>query len=216
MTETEWLGCTDPEPMLTFLRGKASDRKLRLFAVACCRRIWHLLDGWSQNAVDVAERHIDGLVSNTALTFATDLHSDVIQTAKPYTAPHIAAGIVNQLLAGAAWPLAWNAVSEIRRAIRHHSHGADTYHELTSQAALVRDVFGNPFRKSRWPSSAEIPKVIALAREILQNRAFNKLPTVADALEDAGCTEPYILDHCRQPGEHVRGCWVVDLLLGKE
>jgi hypothetical protein len=58
--------------------------------------------------------------------------------------------------------------------------------------------------------------VARLARGIYDDRAFDRLPILADALEDAGCHDTAILDHCRQPGPHVRGCWVVDLLLGKE
>jgi hypothetical protein len=57
--------------------------------------------------------------------------------------------------------------------------------------------------------------VPAIARHIYDDRAFYDLPILADALEDAGCTNPDILAHCRAGGEHVRGCWVVDLILGK-
>src|SRR4051812_25177455 len=65
MTEQEWLKCTDPSPMLEFLRGKASDRKLRLFAVACCRRVWHLFDHDDcRNAVDIGDRYADGQASD--------------------------------------------------------------------------------------------------------------------------------------------------------
>src|ERR1700716_1201182 len=68
MTEAEWLACTDPQPMLEFLRGKAGDRKLRLFAVACCRRIWHLLaEEWSRQAGGLVEKHADGMCSDEQL-----------------------------------------------------------------------------------------------------------------------------------------------------
>jgi hypothetical protein len=85
-------------------------------------------------------------------------------------------------------------------------------------AGWVRDVFGNPFRSVRLAPSwltwnnGTIPK---LARAIGEEQAFDRLPILADALEDAGCTNRDILDHCRGPGPHIRGCWVVDLLAGK-
>ncbi|MBL8795193.1 MAG: hypothetical protein JNM56_14910 [Planctomycetia bacterium] len=87
---------------------------------------------------------------------------------------------------------------------------------VLSQALLFRDLFGNPFRpvtvNPAWLTSA----VVSLAQAIYDERAFDRLPILADALEDAGCDHADILNHCRQPGEHVRGCWVVDLLLAKE
>jgi hypothetical protein len=63
-----------------------------------------------------------------------------------------------------------------------------------------------------WNSST----VVSLAQSIYTDRTFDRLPILADALEDAGCTNQDILNHCRQPGEHVRGCWVVDLLTGRK
>src|SRR5262249_32691175 len=86
-------------------------------------------------------------------------------------------------------------------------------------AQLLRDLFGNPFRSIHiapawlaWNDGT----VRRIAQAIYDERAFDRMPVLADALEDAGCTERAILAHCRQPGEHVRGCWVVDLILGKE
>jgi hypothetical protein len=71
MTEEEWLECTDPTPMLAFLRGKTSERKLRLFAVGCCRQIWDLLsDKYNRKALTVAERYADGEVTDEKLAFA--------------------------------------------------------------------------------------------------------------------------------------------------
>jgi hypothetical protein len=90
---------------------------------------------------------------------------------------------------------------------------------MQAEADLVRDIFGNPFRPSyldpawlAWRGGV-IPK---LARTIYDERCFTDLPILADALQEAGCTDPDILGHCRGPGPHVRGCWVLDLLLGKE
>jgi len=80
---------------------------------------------------------------------------------------------------------------------------------------LARDVFRNPFRPVTLDCSWLTPTVLALARSVYAERAFERLPVLADALEDAGCTDRSILDHLRGPGPHVRGCWVVDLILGK-
>jgi hypothetical protein len=91
-------------------------------------------------------------------------------------------------------------------------------HEAFAQVPLLRDIFGNPFQPPTlapawlaW-NNATIPR---LAQEIYDSRAFERLPILADALEEAGCTNADILNHCRQPGPHARGCWVVDLILGK-
>jgi hypothetical protein len=81
------------------------------------------------------------------------------------------------------------------------------------------DIFGNPFRPATTPSATVLAwhdgTVVKLAQAIYDERAFNHLPILADALEEAGCTNPDILGHCRRPGEHVRGCWVVDSLTGR-
>jgi hypothetical protein len=91
--------------------------------------------------------------------------------------------------------------------------------ERTQQVALLRDVVGNPFRKARVPATrlAWISStVFSLAAAIYEQRVFDRMPILGDALEEAGCDHADILDHCRQAGEHVLGCWVVDLVLGKK
>jgi hypothetical protein len=101
--------------------------------------------------------------------------------------------------------------------------------ELQVQVTLLRDIVGNPFRplpprrgKRAWEhkkhlwlawNNGTVPKV---AQAIYDERAFDRMPELADALEQAGCANADILAHCREPGPHVRGCWVVDLPLGKE
>ena len=84
-----------------------------------------------------------------------------------------------------------------------------------AQAAVLRDIFGNPFRPVTADRSWLTSTVVSLAQGIYAERAFDRLPILADALQDAGCEHPDVLGHCRGSGPHVRGCWVVDLLLGK-
>lgn len=88
--------------------------------------------------------------------------------------------------------------------------------EMAFQVAILRCLFGNPFRPVTVEPDWLTSDVVALAEGIYNNRAFDRLPTLADALQDAGCDNADMLDHCRGPGSHVRGCWVVDLVLGKE
>jgi hypothetical protein len=87
--------------------------------------------------------------------------------------------------------------------------------EMHGQAALLRDIFGNPFRPVTANPSWITPKTRKLAQAIYDGSLFQDTPDLANALEDAGCMIREILDHCRGPGPHVRGCWVVDLVLGK-
>jgi hypothetical protein len=84
------------------------------------------------------------------------------------------------------------------------------------QCAVFRDILGNPFRPAAADPAWLTSTVAQLASGIYADRAFDRLPFLGDALEDAGCADRAILDHCRSPGPHVRGCWVVDLLLGKQ
>jgi hypothetical protein len=78
------------------------------------------------------------------------------------------------------------------------------------------DIFGNPFRPVTFPPSWRTDIVLTLARQVYESRDFSAMPILADALQDAGCDNDDILNHCRGDGPHMRGCWVVDLVLGKE
>jgi hypothetical protein len=218
MTEAEWWACPDPDPMLLFLRGRASDRKLRLFASACARRIWDIMeDERSRLVVELVEQTADGLANSALLRVAQRENDAFCQTLLARTAPHIAARMANAVAAGAAWPAAWNAVSEVRSALRHNFDVRASL-EAGQQRLLLIEVFGNPFRPPtldpswlRWNDST-VPKI---AHGIYEERAFDRMPILHDALLDAGCDNEDALAHCREPGPHVRGCWVVDLLLGK-
>ncbi len=114
------------------------------------------------------------------------------------------------------------ASTHAARAAAHEQDGSPAterparFAEYRTQAALVRCIFGNPFRPVTRVSSWLTSSVCALARGIYDDRAFDDLPILADALEDAGCAATELLAHCRSAGPHARGCWVMDLLLGKE
>jgi hypothetical protein len=232
--EREWLACNDPREMLQFLRDKESDRKLRLFAAACCRCSRQLLRNKDHRAaLELATRFADGQATGEELAdafqraneFACGLyHGESEQEIHRWAE---ATAVTNALaVVTPDHPMAdyaADAVWMIHRAVR-----SDPNERL---ANLLRDVCGSPF--SRWQEWKNIralagnhrfvatdppprnPRILALAAGIYAGRAFDRLPLLSDALEEAGCTDRAILDHCRQPGEHVLGCWVVDLVLGK-
>jgi hypothetical protein len=193
----------------------ASDRKPRLFACACCRQVWHLLtDDRSRRAVEVTERFVDGEATEEEWAAARAAarsaagHTDWDNYAPSSPSRALAAWQAAMAAGDAAWDAAWDAA------------GAAPWDAATKQQApLLRDIVGNPFRPVTLA-----PAVLAwqggtvgkLAEGIYEERAFDRLPILADALEDAGCTDRAILDHCRGPGPHARGCWVVDLVLGKQ
>jgi hypothetical protein len=216
MTEAEWMACTDPTPMLEFLRGQMNSRKMRLFACCCCRHIWHrLIDERSRNAVEVAERYAEGLLTHADLKRAWVAASEALHGPLVTHSGQSGAAIVAKHAADPARSSLAEAVSDAAR-VGYSQKELDT--EKAIQVTLLHDVVGNPFRlvsvTSSWLAWNE-NTVVKLAKAIYEDRAFEHLPILADALEEAGCQDQEILGHCRQRSEHVRGCWVIDLLLGK-
>ncbi len=224
MTEQEWLECTDPEKMLAFLRGKASERKLRLLACACCRRIWHLLtDERSRKAVEVAERFADGLASETeratAECDAFNLDHYLIEMDEFYHGSHwFRDAAMFAAVAAASETLCIDAVSSAISTARRTLEiiAAEREWNPTVQGRVFRDLFPSPFRPVTLDPACRTQAVVQLARSLYEERRFEDMPVLADALEEAGCQDAVILEHCRGPGPHVRGCWVLDLVLGKE
>ena len=102
---------------------------------------------------------------------------------------------------------------EVRHAAREVAAASA---ERSAQCKILRDIVGNPFRPVTFDPEWRTSTVTALAQQMYDSRDFTAMPILADALQDAGCENADILDHCRGPGPHVRGCWVVDLVLGKE
>jgi hypothetical protein len=224
-TEADWLAGTDPEPMLEWLRGWASDRKLRLFAVACCRRLWQLLPAEGCDAVLVAERYADGAATSAEASAAA---LSAAQAARVASQPTRGLWAAHHAAAPEQWgQTAWGSASFAARAAGAAAAGV-TDQEVTrpegrvrrgegrAQCRLLRCVFGNPFRPVAQDPSWRSREVLALAGSIYDGRAFEAIPILADALVDAGCANEDILNHLRGPGVHVRGCWALDLLLGRE
>jgi hypothetical protein len=232
MTEEEWLSATDPQPMLEVLRGKVSERKLRLFACACCRRIWRLLaDQRCQWAVEVAELYADGKSSLQELREATALAwaagDEYVEEQRNNFDIVVAIAIsAAAYSAREAEQFAEISSREAHRAIVRESLGESEEvwdADAQAQCNLLSDIFGNPFHSvslnPTWRSSA----VVELGKAAYENRALpagtlepERIALLADALEYAGCTDAAILDHLRGPGPHVRGCHVIDALLGKQ
>jgi hypothetical protein len=100
----------------------------------------------------------------------------------------------------------------VQQGVDHRVARAD---EMLRQCELVRDIFGNPFLPMQTIPAWQTPDVVTLAGHIYYDRAFERLKELADVLEDVGCQNENLVNHCRQHTEHARGCWVVDFLLGK-
>jgi hypothetical protein len=210
MTEEQWLVSNEPELMLTALSG-ASDRKMRLFACAVARCLWSvLLDRSSREAVEVAERFAEGQASFAQLKIAR-IAAEKARDCSTTTAPWVAWNTACYERLGSAERAAYWCVY-------HALHPAEIDGLAPLFAHLLRDVFGNPYHPASidpegltWEDGM-IPKLTAA---IYEDGDFERMPILGDALEEAGCTNQYLLDHCHQPGRHVKGCWVLDCLLGK-
>lgn len=196
MTQAEWLSSSDPAAMLRFLNTPQSidgrpwskwfpsDRKLGLFAVACCR----LANYAKEEDISLWENH--GFPGDGGIRRTSTIE----------------------------WAVSW-AGDEGRSVSRE------------KRAALLRDIFGNPWKpvtlhRRKWKDFARLPgeeyvetwtnlTILSIAQTIYDERSFDRMPVLADSLEEVGCHEEELLRHLREDRGHVRGCWVLDLLLSK-
>jgi len=242
VTEKKWLASDDIDAMFRRVQqsGLASRRKRLLFTAACLRRLDPLLlYGGLREGVELLERLADGsatdgeqLAATRAAAEAADAaRRDYENLADPYS------GSANSMAAARDAAIAVHASLQdanpdysAQYAAHHaanahalwfHKGGPDWWravpNERSVQAALLRDLFGIlPFRPVDLPALRLTSTASGIAAAIDAERAFDRMPILADALEDAGCTNQEILSHCRGPGPHVRGCWLVDLILAKE
>lgn len=229
-----WLGigkqASNPPPFAV------SKRKLLLFACAFCRRIESLFqDERSRQAVEVSERYADGLATELELRAATEGASAALfeVPGEPLTAP-MGVSLRAELAVVRVWAWAaraayltargeikaatqmvWKAALEVATGQSDPQWARQAAGDPV-RAALLIEIFGNPFRPVTCEPSWKEGKVAQLAEAIYTERAFERMPILADALEESGCTNEEVLVHCRDGGEHVRGCWAVDLITGRK
>jgi hypothetical protein len=224
MTEDEWLtGTHNSQAMVWSLRGtavtrtKAGKRKLRLFACACCRLTWDLItDPLLRQVVEIAERCAEGQASKDELQQAYEsaterqrLISDALDH-RQKTAAWLAAHSADPKAFSAAFYMTATPLSPIR------GFRVEDQEREAAHCVLLRCIFGNPHRPARvapgwlkWNGGC----IRGLAAAIYDERDFTRMPVLADALEEAGCTDQAIIDHLRGPMVHARGCWVIDAIL---
>jgi hypothetical protein len=219
MKKAEWLACTNPQWMLEFLRGKSSDRKQRLFAVACCRRVFDEYGyGMSfDEPLAWAEWYADG--NATAFDLAKieeGVQGDVCEPSECFSAvaAAVALAVATQNFDPALVPA---AVIEAAKCCGYFTSPRQENEEYVSQCDILRDLFGEGLiRPVELLPTWLTPSLVELASHIYEKRSFDRLPALGKELKNAGCEEVTVLEHCRKKGTHVRGCWVVDLALGRE
>jgi hypothetical protein len=219
MTEAEWLRSTETIGMVQFLRGKASDRKLRLYACACA--MWTCDQYTHQSylaAVETAERFADGEATAEELAATRKparrvsidwarQHPDDPRMYNQIASADAASDCPFDAASTGSLDAGWS-VSCGRLQLASPRYAA--------LAELARDIFGNPFRPINLDLAWLTSTVLTLAQQMYYSRDFTAMPLLAEALKDAGCDNSVVLDHCRDAkGVHVRGCWLVDLILSK-
>jgi hypothetical protein len=224
MEELEWLEGLNSASMLQFAGNRASSRQRRLFACALCRRIpkYLMRDRHCIAALETIERYADGSATVSeigATTYMLDFLSQEVD------------------LTEALSDLRQEAIEAVRRLCDVEHDGQQLHTDLfwgnqlwvmlgpvesdpvATRCRIVnevlREIFGNPFRPVTFDPDWRTSTAVALAKQMYDTRDFSTMPILADALQEAGCDNADILDHCRGNGPHVRGCWVVDMVLGK-
>jgi hypothetical protein len=243
MDESEWLACVEPSRMMRHLRPKTRapyydhrswfsggrrgaqlPRRWRLVLAAYCRRIYpRLTSATARRLVEFAEPFAEASPGDRRPYAVLDEFPNAPSCAET-------SGVMRGLcdpLASAAGELRRVAGEAVRkataeRAARPAALSAAMNEEARSQCEMIRDVFGDPFRPVTLDRAWLTPTVASLAQAAYDERSLpsgelepDRLTVLADALEEAGCTDDALLSHLRGPGPHVRGCWAVDLILGK-
>jgi hypothetical protein len=205
MDEAEWLASETPLELLGMIptKGTRKERKMRLIAVACCEARFG-----SRRDEELAD----------CLTLVTRLADDPTveaERARMFLRRSPASGTLTNAL------LNWHGFQAGVETLRmlgvedFPDSRSATREQCVAYSQIIRDISGNPFRPVAFAPDWQTSTVIAIALQMYDTRDFAAMPILADALQDAGCEEAAVLDHCRGPGSHVRGCWVVDHVLAR-
>jgi hypothetical protein len=211
MTEQEWLSCNHPADMLAHLQGKVSDRRLRLFAVACLRRIEDVISNPDyRRIIEAVEDSIDRSAGDPGKALATPQEP-------PTRTVRLEDLIVHSLTFEDVWKSTHRVAFSAPQLFANSSAGREAVKQI------VGDAFGNPFRPVPFDPAWRTAEVRSAAEAAFADRTLPGgdlsnlgLGKLAECLEKAGCAEPTILSHLRSAGPHVRGCWAVESALGKE
>jgi hypothetical protein len=234
VTEEEWLDLEGSNPWavwrsMPFPEGyRGLDRKRLLLVAHLVRQVVdQMTDPRFVAVIEVAEKGADGLLSEKEMWAAHERAYEVFDTVpQPHEAATDAADVAQRFLyernetaemmvRAAGSRAAHLAGGKGKKAEAARRQAEKAMEALTRR--LINEVHGNPFRPVTFSPAWRTDTVMLLARQMYDSRDFLAMPILADALEDAGCTTPAILDHCRRdPGPHIRGCWAIDLVLEKE
>jgi hypothetical protein len=232
MTEAEWDKCAEssgmfralyaslprervgPGPRVGFL-VRTPERKMRLFAVALGRCLqWVYRHEWHRMALDATEEVADdeGREEEVRRTLS-QLHEDMNRPQHPDN-PHLDAVVWHAALPHEFWEATEALMVACVRALR--AAWGNRKPPVPAQADILREIFGNPSRPVAFSPAWRTDTAMSLAKQMYESREFSAMPILADALQDAGCDSDELLNHLRDTGAaHVRGCWALDLVLGK-
>jgi hypothetical protein len=208
---------------MSYLNGRVNHRDLILIACGCYRLAWSDLPlPKLRTVIEVAEQLVDApeLLGEDEQEIREASQARVPQPHRFKPVNKRAAALAACYLNGCAitpdpadavhvFPRILDVLDFLRHIDPHHSKNQRRH------AEIIRCIVGNPFRPVAFDPRWRTETAVALAAGIYELRAFDRLPILADALEEAGCDHPDVLAHCRGPGPHARGCWVVDGVLGK-
>jgi hypothetical protein len=215
MTEEEWLTSDDLSAMLECVPFHGMRRRRRLVACACCRALWELLnDRRCRRALREVEEYADD-IDNESLRMNAHKLADAAFSELGISLDFSSAAMC-AVVCVADQTIPPNLYGNVAYAMRGISQlECMSVQQLERNA--FRDIFGNPFRPVAFSPAWRTDTVLSLAGQMYDSRDFGAMPILADAVQDVGCDNEDILNHCRDTSlTHVRGCWVVDLVLGKQ